>query len=201
MIQALQEAREASRDPGAPIRIILIEMPPRHAKTTTVMHAVAWRILRDPAVTNAYLTYGQNLAESKSRLMRAHVQRDQELASDMANLAEWRTPWGGGLLAGGITGPLTGKGIDGFCVIDDPHKNRQEADSEVIRETVWEQFTTVAYTLATAATGNVMLAFAAVLLGVVVGLERRASGGILAPILTHCTWSLTMLFALPLVFA
>jgi membrane protease YdiL (CAAX protease family) len=61
--------------------------------------------------------------------------------------------------------------------------------------------TTVAYTLATAATGNVMLAFAAVLLGVVVGLERRASGGILAPILTHCTWSLTMLFALPLVFA
>lgn len=146
VIQALQEAREASRDPGAPIRIILIEMPPRHAKTTTVMHAVAWRILRDPAVTNAYLTYGQNLAESKSRLMRAHVQRDQELASDMANLAEWRTPWGGGLLAGGVTGPLTGKGIDGFCVIDDPHKNRQEADSEVIRETVWEQFTTVAYT-------------------------------------------------------
>ena len=61
--------------------------------------------------------------------------------------------------------------------------------------------TTVAYTLATLATGNVMLAFAAVLLGTVVGLQRRASGGILAPILTHCTWSLTMLFALPLVFA
>ena len=38
-----------------------------------------------------------------------------------------------------------------------------------------------------------MLAFAAVLLGTLVGLERRASGGILAPILTHLTWSLTML--------
>ena len=60
--------------------------------------------------------------------------------------------------------------------------------------------TTAAYTLATLATGNVMLSFAAVLLGVVTGLQRRASGGILAPILTHCTWSLTMLFALPLVF-
>lgn len=60
--------------------------------------------------------------------------------------------------------------------------------------------TTVAYTLATLATGNVMLTFAAVLLGVVVGLERRASGGILAPVLTHCTWSLAMLLALPLVF-
>jgi hypothetical protein len=62
-------------------------------------------------------------------------------------------------------------------------------------------WTTVAYAVATAATGNVMLAFAAVLLGAVVGLERRASGGILGPVLTHCTWSLTMLFALPLVFS
>ncbi|MGZ8738888.1 MAG: CPBP family intramembrane glutamic endopeptidase, partial [Nocardioides sp.] len=55
--------------------------------------------------------------------------------------------------------------------------------------------TTVAYTVATLATGNVMLAFAAILLGAVVGLQRRASGGILGPILTHVTWSLTMLFA------
>ena len=60
--------------------------------------------------------------------------------------------------------------------------------------------TTVAYTLATLATGNVMLAFAAVLLGVVVGLQRRASGGILAPILTHVTWSVSMLFLLPALF-
>ncbi len=61
-------------------------------------------------------------------------------------------------------------------------------------------WTTVAYTIATAATGNVMLSFAAVLLGLIVGLQRRASGGILAPILTHCTWSLAMLFALPAIF-
>ena len=62
---------------------------------------------------------------------------------------------------------------------------------------VW---TTVAYTVATAATGNLMLSFAAALLGVVVGLQRRASGGILAPILTHCTWSMMMLFVLPPIF-
>jgi CAAX protease family protein len=60
--------------------------------------------------------------------------------------------------------------------------------------------TTVAYTAVTLATGNVMLAFAAAILGAVVGLQRRASGGILAPILTHVTWSLTMLLALPAIF-
>jgi len=57
--------------------------------------------------------------------------------------------------------------------------------------------TAVAYAIATAATGNVMLAFAALVLGVVVGLERRASGGILAPVLTHLVWSVAMLYALP----
>jgi uncharacterized protein len=62
-------------------------------------------------------------------------------------------------------------------------------------------WTTVAYVVATLATGNLMLAFAAVLLGTVVGLQRRASGGILAPILTHVTWSVTLLFALPALFA
>ena len=62
---------------------------------------------------------------------------------------------------------------------------------------VWSS---VAYVVATLATGNVMLTFAAILLGLVVGLERRASGGVLAPVLTHCAWSLSMLLALPLLF-
>ncbi len=62
---------------------------------------------------------------------------------------------------------------------------------------VWSS---VAYTVATAATGNLMLSFAAVLLGILVGLQRRASGGILGPILTHVAWSLTMLLTLPYIF-
>lgn len=60
--------------------------------------------------------------------------------------------------------------------------------------------TTVIYTVATLATGNPMLAFAAVLLGLVVGLQRRASGGILAPILTHVAWSAVMVLVLPPLF-
>jgi membrane protease YdiL (CAAX protease family) len=56
---------------------------------------------------------------------------------------------------------------------------------------------TTIYAAATVATGNLMLVFAAFLLGLVLGLQRRASGGILAPILTHITWSTTMVFALP----
>ena len=60
---------------------------------------------------------------------------------------------------------------------------------------------TVVYAVATVATGNVMLVFAAVVLGALLGLQRRASGGVLGPILTHVTWSSTMLFVLPPLFA
>ena len=56
---------------------------------------------------------------------------------------------------------------------------------------------TAVYALATVATGNPVLVAAAVALGVVFGLQRRVSGGILAPALTHLTWSAVLLVTLP----
>lgn len=59
---------------------------------------------------------------------------------------------------------------------------------------------TIVYVAATLASGNLMLAFAAVILGTVCALERRATGGVLAPILTHFVWTLVVLLALPPLF-
>jgi membrane protease YdiL (CAAX protease family) len=60
---------------------------------------------------------------------------------------------------------------------------------------------TAVYGVATIATLNPMLVFSAVLLGLILGFQRRATGGVLAPILTHITWSMIMLFGLPPIFA
>lgn len=57
--------------------------------------------------------------------------------------------------------------------------------------------TAVVYALATAVTGNLMLAFAALLLGLLTGAQRRVTGGVLAPIITHVIWSSAMLVLLP----
>lgn len=57
--------------------------------------------------------------------------------------------------------------------------------------------TTVVNAAVVAASGNPMLAFAAVLLALVTGWQRRATGGVLAPVLIHLTWSSAMLLALP----
>jgi membrane protease YdiL (CAAX protease family) len=59
---------------------------------------------------------------------------------------------------------------------------------------------TVLYVCATIASGNPMLGFAAIFLGTVCALERRASGGVLAPVLTHFVWGLIMVLALPPMF-
>ena len=56
------------------------------------------------------------------------------------------------------------------------------------------------YALITMATGNVVLGAASVVLGVIVGMQRRATDGILAPALTHVTWSILMFVLLPVVF-
>ena len=59
---------------------------------------------------------------------------------------------------------------------------------------------TIMYIIATSASGNPMLGFAAIILGTVCALERRATGGVLAPMLTHLVWGLIMVLALPPIF-
>jgi membrane protease YdiL (CAAX protease family) len=59
---------------------------------------------------------------------------------------------------------------------------------------VW---TVAIYCLVTIATLNAALVVAALVMGAVFSAERRATGGVLAPILTHMTWSTLMLLLLP----
>ena len=60
--------------------------------------------------------------------------------------------------------------------------------------------TALAYTATTAATRNPALTIAGAATSVLFGLHRRASGSVLAPALTHLTWSLLMLNRLPPLF-
>jgi uncharacterized protein len=59
---------------------------------------------------------------------------------------------------------------------------------------------TAAYALSTVTTRNPALVLAATAMGTLLGAQRRASGGIQAPVLTHLTWSVLMLRYLPPLF-
>ncbi len=56
---------------------------------------------------------------------------------------------------------------------------------------------TAIYCIVTVATLNVALVVAAAIMGTVFSLERRASGDVLAPLLTHLSWSTLVLLFLP----
>jgi membrane protease YdiL (CAAX protease family) len=59
---------------------------------------------------------------------------------------------------------------------------------------------TAVYALATAATRNPALVLASIAMGLLLGMQRRVTGGIQAPALTHLTWSVLMLRFLPPLF-
>ena len=59
-------------------------------------------------------------------------------------------------MAAGVGGGITGKGAN-ILVIDDPVKNREDAESEFNRESVWNWYTSTAYTRL--APGAVYLSF------------------------------------------
>ncbi|MGC3993455.1 MAG: CPBP family intramembrane metalloprotease [Propionicimonas sp.] len=58
--------------------------------------------------------------------------------------------------------------------------------------------TTLVYALTTIPSGMPLMVIAAALLGVVAGLQRRITGGVLGGVVTHLIWSLGLLFLLPL---
>jgi hypothetical protein len=140
LIKKLEEARYR------PLRLV-VEMPPRHAKTTTIHHAVAWWMNQFPGDLNGYFTYSDRKAWSESRKMRALAEgTGVQLDDGAAAVAEWRTTDGGGLLAGGAGSGITGYGMQGLMIVDDPYKNRKEANSGVIRDGHWEWFNEVVFT-------------------------------------------------------
>lgn len=121
-------------------------VPPRFSKTESILHSVVWRLMQDPTCEIAYCTYEANLAYSKSRKMRELAERcGVQLKRGASGVQEWWTAQGGRVIATGIGGPITGKGAH-WLIIDDALKNREEAESPVIRQKHWDWLTSTAMT-------------------------------------------------------
>lgn len=128
-------------DEGEPVRVLL-SVPPRHWKSQTTLCGLARHIARHPDRRNVYATYGEDLSRTGSRTCRRYVRDSMriELSAENNRLDDWATIHGGGLYATGIGGALTGKGIDGVAIVDDPVKNREEAESPKSRARILAWF-------------------------------------------------------------
>jgi predicted phage terminase large subunit-like protein len=125
---------------------VIITIPPRHGKSDLASRSFpAWGLLDSPEWEFILATYAADLSEGLSRVAR---QRFQECApqyglrlSDELNQAgAWSLAGHRGVLyAVGLGGAITGRGAH-VLIVDDYCKGREEAESETIRDRVWEGF-------------------------------------------------------------
>jgi len=136
---------------------VLIFAPPRHGKSPQASRVFpAWLLGRLPNSRVILTSYGADLANRNSKAVRDLVMdvryqavfgdkaaRGGEapvmVASDSRSVEAWdlATPHRGGVKAAGVGGAITGLGAN-LLIVDDPFKNREEAESEAQRDRVWD---------------------------------------------------------------
>lgn len=130
------------------IKRLMLFMPPRHGKSELASRRFpAWYLGRNPDKQLITATYSTEFAEDFGRDVREIVRDDDyrnifgtSLAADSTSRGRWRTAEGGVYFAVGVGGPITGRGAH-LALIDDPVKNRQDAESETLRESTWHWYT------------------------------------------------------------
>ena len=127
--------------------IMIISTPPQHGKSTTITETLpSWYLMKNPDKNVIQVSYGDDLAGrfGKRNLEKIKqfgnifgVEIDPQKAQARDFLIRGHK---GGMISKGIGSGLTGNPAH-LIIIDDPVKNRGEADSERTRDSVWSEFT------------------------------------------------------------
>lgn len=118
---------------------LCVSLPPRHGKTETAIHFIAQLLLLYPEELIFYVTYGAAQSRNKSKMARTLAERaGVRIDPKSRALNDWATVEGGGLLATGVDGPIKGRGPNRLFLVDDPIKDRQAAESSLIRDTTYD---------------------------------------------------------------
>lgn len=150
--QRLEKFSQDVADKKSP-RLMLF-MPPRHGKSTIAsVEFPAWHLGQNPSHELISCSYSGSLAMTFSRKVRQRLRdpayksvfKDTRLDPDSQSAEAWLTTKGGGYVAAGVGGGITGKGAH-ILLIDDPIKNREDAESQNNRESTYDWYTSTAYT-------------------------------------------------------
>lgn len=147
IIQKLQKVESGE------ITRLMIFMPPRHGKSEIgSVRFPAYAIGRDKDKQIIQASYSGDLATDFGRQVRNIVDSkdyqnlfDTKLAADSQAKSKWNTNGRGVYNAVGVGGSVTGKGAH-ILIIDDPIKNREDADSQTKRDSVYSWYQSTART-------------------------------------------------------
>jgi predicted phage terminase large subunit-like protein len=130
---------------------LAIFMPPGAAKSTyaSVLFP-AWYLARHPGHALIAASHTAELAEKWGRRVRNLIVEHSltlgiGLADDSQAAGRWETSAGGEYFAAGVGGAIAGRRAD-LVVIDDPLRSREDADSETVRNKIWDWYKSDLYT-------------------------------------------------------
>lgn len=143
-------AKKLARCLKRKIKRLIINVPPQHGKSrlASIIFA-AWALTLFPTLRIMQAGHTGDLSKGFSREARTIVQSDAykqffpDLINPRVNREDyWETSLGGYYYATSVGGG-TGKPVD-ILLIDDPHKDRAEANSATQRDRVWDWFQSTA---------------------------------------------------------
>jgi len=132
----------------------MIFTPPRHTKSELATRRFpAWYLGRRPDAQVISASYNSELASDFGREVRnlintpvyAQIFPGVGLSEDSQAANRWHLKSGGQYIAAGVGTAITGRGAH-LIIVDDPIKDRQEADSETVRQRIWDWYRSVLYT-------------------------------------------------------
>lgn len=149
--QRLERFSQQVREKKSP-RLMLC-VPPRHGKSEIASRNFpAWHLGNCPEHEIIQASYASDLALDFSRKVRDLMKSDgyrtlfeTRVDPKSAALERWNTTAGGAYTAVGVRGPITGRGAH-IGIIDDPVKDRQDAESETLRQQVKDWYSSTFYT-------------------------------------------------------
>lgn len=149
-LDIIDAALVAALEGTGPKRLI-ITMPPQEGKSQRVSrYFTIWALHRDPSLRIANIGYQDAISRRWGRRVRDDLNDFPGLGLVVSNTSGAANEWQlegkeGGMITSSVMGSLTGRPVD-LMVIDDPHKDQAEADSETIRETIKNWWRTVGST-------------------------------------------------------
>jgi len=128
---------------------LILNAPPRHGKSEiATLFTAAWWLDLHPDQWIAIVSYGSELAEHFGRAGRDIFTGslvETRLRDDSKSVRRWQTKQGGGVMALGVSGALSGRGF-GLILIDDPVKNWEQAYSPTYQRKLEHWFASTLYT-------------------------------------------------------
>jgi predicted phage terminase large subunit-like protein len=128
----------------------IITCPPRHGKSELISNWLpTWYLYNNPEKKIILASYAAEFASKWGAKVRENLTENPliqiPLSKSTKGKKHFMTLEGGQMMTAGMGGPITGSGADVF-IVDDPIKNWQDAQSDLIRERHKDWFRSVALT-------------------------------------------------------